>query len=434
MATVRFYLRKKVLSDGTSPLVLKIYKDGKPSINHTDIRLFHRDWDAKKRRVKTTHLNHTKLNNYLLKKLAEANNTAIEMQTANDNVSSKAVIRKIKPNSATSFFKFGEEYGKSLKKAGKYTERNSAIASMEHFKNFLNGSDIIFPEITVSLLDRYKAYLANDVKIGKKQKNMSPVTVNNKLSFIRELFNSAITASVVEQKYYPFGEGGMEIKAPETAKHGLSMADVLLIESVELTNRKYNHARNLWLISFYFGGMRASDVLRLKWSDFKDNRLHYTMGKNHKPGSLVISKNVVQKVENILFQYEDEKRGPNDFIFPDLKELPNFASKFEIKKFISTRVSAISTVLRNYVGPAAGLMHPLTMHISRHAFGNVAGEMNISLLMLQKIFRHSIILTTMNYMKNFIHKEADEAMDAVLNFEPVNINKPSSTAAMQMVG
>ena len=56
----------------------------------------------------------------------------------------------------------------------------------------------------------------------------------------------------------------MELKALETTKRGLSVVNVIEIENVVLENSKYHHARNLWLISFYLGGMRASDVLRLK--------------------------------------------------------------------------------------------------------------------------------------------------------------------------
>lgn len=412
MATVKFYLRKKVLKDGTSPLVLKIIKDGKPSISHTEIRLLHKDWDAKKRRVTSSHPNSTQLNLFLKKKLAEAVGTAIETETINNNVSSKALIKKIKPNSGLSFLKYAQSYAVTLRQAGKYTEYNSAIASMEHFSNFLNGSDISFPDITVSLLERYKAYLSNEVKIGKQEKPLSPVTVINKLALIRTVFNQAITAKDIEQKYYPFGKGGIELKTLETAKLGLSMSDVTAIENVELDNPKYNHARNLWLVSFYFGGMRASDVLRLKWSDFRDNRLYYTMGKNNKPGSLKIS----ERVSYILLQYEQDKRHADDYIFPELKIFANLNNKFEVKKYISSTVSAISGLLRNYVAPLAGVGGKLSMHIARHTFGNLAGEMNISLLMLQKIFRHSTILTTMNYMKNFMHKEIDDAMDAVFDF------------------
>jgi len=57
----------------------------------------------------------------------------------------------------------------------------------------------------------------------------------------------------------------------------------------------------------------------------------------------------------------------------------------------------------------------VTMHIARHTFGNIAGDA-IHPLMLQKLYRHSDLKTTINYQANFIHKEADDALDRVLNF------------------
>ena len=55
------------------------------------------------------------------------------------------------------------------------------------------------------------------------------------------------------------------------------------------------------------------------------------------------------------------------------------------------------------------------MHIARHTFGDISGE-RISLQMLQKLYRHSSITTTIGYQANFIHKDADEALDAVIGF------------------
>ncbi|TDN93417.1 hypothetical protein DET49_104148 [Salegentibacter sp. 24] len=37
--------------------------------------------------------------------------------------------------------------------------------------------------------------------------------------------------------------------------------------------------------------------------------------------------------------------------------------------------------------------------------------------MLQKLYRHSDLKTTLNYKANFIHKEADDALDSVINFD-----------------
>gem|GEM_PF-3335147 len=56
------------------------------------------------------------------------------------------------------------------------------------------------------------------------------------------------------------------------------------------------------------------------------------------------------------------------------------------------------------------------MHIERHTFGNISGE-KIPIIMLQKIYRH-LCITTIDYLASFIHKDADDALDSVLAFEP----------------
>ena len=61
------------------------------------------------------------------------------------------------------------------------------------------------------------------------------------------------------------------------------------------------------------------------------------------------------------------------------------------------------------------LTKKLTMHIARHTFGNISGD-KIPIQMLQKLYRHTSITTTIGYQANFIHKDADEALDAVIGF------------------
>lgn len=55
------------------------------------------------------------------------------------------------------------------------------------------------------------------------------------------------------------------------------------------------------------------------------------------------------------------------------------------------------------------------MHISIHSSGNIAGDTGHP-LMLQKLYRHSDLKTTLNYQANFIHNDADDALDSVVNF------------------
>jgi len=55
------------------------------------------------------------------------------------------------------------------------------------------------------------------------------------------------------------------------------------------------------------------------------------------------------------------------------------------------------------------------MHIARHSFGNISGD-KIPIQMLQKLYRHSSVTTTIRYQTNFMHKDADDALDKVINF------------------
>ena len=75
----------------------------------------------------------------------------------------------------------------------------------------------------------------------------------------------------------------------------------------------------------------------------------------------------------------------------------------------------IDKYLRTQVAPAAKITKPLTMHIARHTFGNISGD-KIPVQMLQKLYRHTDIKTTIGYQSNFIHKDVDEALDAVIGF------------------
>jgi integrase len=157
--------------------------------------------------------------------------------------------------------------------------------------------------------------------------------------------------------------------------------------------------------------MRASDVLRLRWSDFQNDRLFYAMGKNTKAGSLKIP----LKASAILVQYEPDKHSADDFVFPELKRLEQYDDKFIIDRTIAFAVSRIDKILRTSVAPVIGLNKKLTMHIARHTFGNLSGD-KIPIQMLQKLYRHSSVTTTIGYQANFIHKEADDALNAVINF------------------
>jgi integrase/recombinase XerD len=75
---------------------------------------------------------------------------------------------------------------------------------------------------------------------------------------------------------------------------------------------------------------------------------------------------------------------------------------------------AINLILENDVAPRAGVDVIPKMHKARHTFGGMAGDA-IPIQMLQKLYRHTHVSTTIGYQGSCVHKDADDALDAVIN-------------------
>jgi site-specific recombinase XerD len=399
MSSVKIVLRQKPNKEGKLPLVLRITKDRKTSFVHLGYHLNEEDWDEVKQRVKKSHPNSVRLNNFLLKKLSEANDFSLELETQKNHVSSRAVKQRIKPSAGSTFNAQADLFLQRLKEAGKYNQYTAEKPRIKHFKEFVK-QDIAFSDITVPLLERFQAHVKNKLKLSER-------SAVNHIVVMRSIFSFAIKEGVVDAKFYPFGKGKMKIKFPESGKIGLNAEEIESLETVALEGAAH-HARNLWLFSYYFAGMRVSDVLRLRWSDFQNDRLHYEMGKNNKGGSL----KVPEKALKIINQYKDSKQNKDDLVFPELKGV-DFSDKFITQRTIAFKTSAIDKYLKTQVASAAGIDKKLTMHLARHSFAQMAGD-KIPVQILQKLYRHSSIITTMGYQSNFTTQQTDDALDKVL--------------------
>ena len=396
-------LRKKANSVGKFPLMIRITKERKTSYISTGHYIDLKDWDDKKRIVKKSHDNSTRLNNFLIQKLSEVNGKVLELQS-NDKVFSLHKIKtKIKnPSDKKTFNSLSKEYINELMANNKLSRLDADQPRIKNFIAFAGTKDLYFQDIDEAFLKRFMTYL----KVERKNSDRSVV---NNLIIIRTLFNRAIREGIVSQKLYPFGRGKIKIKFPESKKIGLSREEVKKIEELtELTDNE-NHARNVWLFSFYNAGMRIGDILNIKWSDIVDDRISYKMSKNSKSLSIKLN----EKVKRIIDQYQNDKENNNDFIFPELKNA-NLKSREDLLKKKKSANKKFNKYL-NKIAEKAEIDKKITMHIARHTFGNIAGD-QIPIQMLQRLYRHSSITTTINYQANFIHKEEDSVIDKVINF------------------
>ena len=405
MATVKIVLRKKKNKDESYPLVLRITKNRKSLYLFFNKKIHEKDWDVIQQKAKRSYPNHISLNNYLFKLRTETESMLLEYELQEKEFTLKDLRKKVQTEKKhDSVFEVAEEYFATLKEAGNFNRLSAERPAKSHLQRFLKGKDITFPEITISFLEKFKAYLVGSVKVSER-------TAANILIILRTLYKRAIQQGIVNEQQYPFGVNKFHIKKTESLKIGLNAEEVKRLELLELPADSFlHHARNVWLYAFYFAGMRVSEVLLSRWSDFEDDRLFYVMGKNKKPESL----KVPEKATAILDQYRSDMKGPHDLVFPDLKMITDFNNKPRVQSRTKSAVRRINRALRE-IAIKAEITKPLTMHVARHTFGNISGD-RISIQMLQKLYRHSSISTTMNYQKNFLSKEDDDALDSVLDF------------------
>lgn len=445
MAAIKILLWKHYKKkDEKYPIALRITKDRKPRYIFTGKYILEKDWDSTLCRVKKSHPNSARLNNYLLKKLAEADDILLESTSSNEMVSTKQIQKKVKrKGKKISFFQHGAQRVKDKYDKGTFSVARSELSILYNIKEFINLKDtglkqsitdgikerrknrhkkgtnpkttimlgiksfekdetLYFTDVDMAFINKFKSFCRTYL-------NHKERTLTNQLIFIRTLYNNAIKEGIANKKYYPFAGENEKIRIKSSQKIGLTKEEVTKIEDLEAKAKSTMwHTRNVWLFSYYFAGIRISDVLTMRWSDFVDDRLLYVMNKNNKSVSLKIP----QKALIIIEHYKKDKDSKNDFVFPFLKKA-DLSDPEDVFVKARNATSLFNKYLKR-IAISCEIDKNLSNHIARHTFGNIAGD-KISPLMLQKLYRHSDLKTTIGYQANFIHKDADDALDAVIN-------------------
>ena len=406
MATLKTVLHTKTDAKGNKEfrLALRLTVNRKRSYYYLGQKVEPKFWDVQGEKVKSSHTRHKQLNRLIRKKYDEIEDVIFEMETSKQNYTAKQIIDSIRKNTKRlSFFELADEHIEDLINANNHNRAISDRSKLNRIKEFAKKRNFEFEEIDENLLKKLKIYL-------RTTSGLSERSVMNIFVMIRLLYNKAISRKIVDRKFYPFGKDKIKIKYPQTIKIGLDEHEIRKIEELDLDTRTAVwHTRNVFLFSFYLAGIRISDVLRMRWSDIVAERLYYKMSKNDKADSLKLPEPVIK----ILSHYQVDKKNKYDYIFPELKTIPINDSK-AIYSRIKTSIKRLNTNL-TVIADLAEIDKKITNHIARHSFGNIAGD-KVSPQMLQKLYRHTHLSTTIGYQGNFIHKNADEALIAIINF------------------
>jgi integrase len=397
MATTKIILKKdKIKADGSIPLYLRIIKDRKAKFISLGYSVLPQHWNDKDGTVRKSHPNAKWLNNYLAKKISDAQRVSLELEATSEYTNPKRLKQSILGRSSEKFIPYAEKYVTTLEKKGKIGSYDKANAAVSKLKKYIGNKNFTFDDLTVYFLKNYEEYL--QVKLSN-----SVNTIHSNMKIIRRIVKEAINDDLFTSSKNPFLK--YKLKWEKTEIMFLTEEELTSLENLELAegSMKYHH-RNIYVFACYAGGLRISDICQLKWGDFDGERIIVNTMKSDS----VVSIKLPQKAIEILNLYMPEKQNPHFYIFPLLKDDVEYNPK-QLFTAISSVTAYTNTDLKD-LAKAAKINKRIHFHTSRHTWATRALRKGMRIEYVSKLMGHSSIKTTQIYAK-IVNEDLDKAMD-----------------------
>lgn len=381
MATFRFELNGRPTKNKTYVVYLRVTVGGKRKLIKTMVEIARpSDFNAKckgENWVRGGVRDAKVLNAQLADILARAKETYKELDKEGE-VTTVALAKEMNTEVVSpSFMAFARERAQMIYDNGgwrNWRKYCGLINKLEAFRKKRRMADITVADMTVELLTRLDNFLHKWENEREPGKLLHPNTIEVQFNILRTLVHRAIEAGIMEASKDPFLV--FKYKGVKTVKEKLDDSEMERIINLELEEGSLIwHCKNYFLFSYYCAGIRAADLIQLRWGNVAGSgRLHYQMGKNHKERDLLL----VEQAVEILRHYHCEDVKATDYIFPLLSNDAEYAEyvtqadkdrmKPELRHKMYQDVSSKNALINKYlkkIAEKAEIAKPLSMHISR---------------------------------------------------------------------
>ena len=297
----------KTLSNGESPLMLRIHKDGKRKLLSIGLSIHPQLWDFIKNEPKPKCPNKDLINKIILDKKTEYQKEILELNSEQkDYTAASLVENKTKQYNPKTISDFYHELIKSFKDAGRTGNKSIYTNSLNSLKAFThNKLNILFSDINVDWLKRYE-------KWQRSNKNKE-TTISLQFRTLRSAYNKAIEAKATSDKFYPFKEFNINKFNTKTKKRAISKDDIMMIITTETINATFirEFARDVFKFSYLCAGIPFVDIANLTIENIIDGKLSYTRQKTHGDINVIICEKAMEIVEKYAYHRKEAK-----YLFP----------------------------------------------------------------------------------------------------------------------
>jgi len=400
MASVTLLLRDcKVNEKGEKPLYIRIIKGRKAKFISLGLKVNPNQWNSDKLRVKSQYPNSGRVNAFIAKKIADAECTALDIETKNKSVTGSKIKEAIMGKQSGSLVKYMENYLADLKANGKMGTYDKVNATLSKLNTYLNGRDISFDDFDLAYLKKYERYLRDEL-------SNAPNTIHSNLKIFRKVFNDAVREDLIELSQNPFTK--FRLTWEKTKKEYLTEDELAAIENLTLKEGTViSHHRNMYVFASYAGGIRISDLLQLRWQNYDGTHIRIFTQKTKESISIKLPAKAASIIEEYANSQPDKKE--TDFIFPMLKNAVDYSSPVHLFNAISSNTAYANKNLKT-IAKEAEIDKNISFHSSRHTWATRALKKGMRIEYVSKLMGHGSLKTTMIYTK-IVNSELDNAME-----------------------
>ena len=226
--------KSKVLSNGESPLMLRITKNRKRSMKSLGVSLNPKFWNFVKNEPKPDCPNKIEIEQLILKIKIEYQQKLLSANLNGEDYTSETLVKDAAPKvTAVSVDQFYKEVIAQLKQGGNVGNSYAYLNSYNSLKSFNNGKKLIytFDKIDIRFLKSYEGWL--------RSKGNKEITISYSFRTLRAAFKKAIDNKVVCESRNPFSEFKISKFNTKTNKRALSKIDILKVINYNTSDKSF---------------------------------------------------------------------------------------------------------------------------------------------------------------------------------------------------
>ncbi|RPD49856.1 site-specific integrase [Hymenobacter sediminis] len=445
-ATVRIeYYTSNTLKDGSHPFYICITKKRERRRIATGLALHPKYWNPLKKEIRKSYPEPgreqllTKLAEWLAK-YSEAATLLAEADEQHDvgTVAAKAIegrkaARRVKllaycDEVSAGYLKTGQVgnsgvYRDLRNQLAKFiADENNTVApptgrgQTEAWSEWLNHYDVPFDRVNVAFCYQWEQVL--------RAKGIKETTISYRFRTFRSLLNQAIAAGVMKATAYPFARNVAEKHKMQvgkfdvsTAKRAISRDELRRLEALQPSNERQRLAKDLFLFSYYAGGINFVDMAQMRWRDLSGEtqgtghpeRLSYVRQKTGGKFSLRL---LIPAAAIVMAYRPFTYASPASYVFPVL-DVNRHLTPAQVKNRSHKVLGQVNKDLKE-LGQLAGIATPLTTYVARHTFATALKQAGTQTAVISQAMGHKSESVTAVYLDSFASDVVDTAFDSLL--------------------